>query len=400
MAERYATELATLEPPPEDKPWVRQSLTKGAAGIALLHVERAHAGYGTWQQAHRWIKTAVAHPISALDTAGLYQGAPAITLMLDAAATGAAGRYRNALADVDGHVAALAHRRVDAAMARMKAGELPGFREYDVFFGLAGIGALLLRRSPGSSAMGRILDYLVALTKPLQIEDQGVPGWWVGHDPHRRNSAAYRSGHGNFGMAHGICGPLALLSQAMRRGATVGGHLDAIITICDWLDAWRQDADAGPWWPEWITLDELTRGTPSQPGPARPSWCYGTPGIARAVQLAAIAISDAQRQRSYEEALIRCLDDPDQENRITDGGLCHGWAGVYQTAWRAAQDAVSPELASHLPRLAACLTCQVHLTTAARPGLLEGKAGTVLALHTAVHDVAPISGWDTCLLID
>jgi hypothetical protein len=37
---------------------------------------------------------------------------------------------------------------------------------------------------------------------------------------------------------------------------------------------------------------------------------------------------------------------------------------------------------------------------AAGPGLLDGAAGTALALHTAAHNVAPTSGWDACLLID
>lgn len=397
-AEYLAQLLAEPDAPPEQKkPWRRQSLTHGAAGIALLHIERAHTGCGTWHQAHRWIKAAVADTVSASETAGLYQGAPATMLMVDAAATGNPGRYRNARAEVERHVAALAHRRVDAAMERMNAGQLAGFREYDVFFGLTGIGALLLRRAPGSSAMQRILDYLVALTKPVQVADQVVPGWWVGHDPHRRTSPAYRGGHGNLGMAHGIPGPLALLSQAARHGVMVDGQLEAITTICRWLEAWRQEADTGPWWPEWLTLDELRRGQPNQPGPARPSWCYGTPGIARAGQLAAIATHDTRRQHSYEAALLRCLQDPAQMARITDSGLCHGWAGVYQTLWRATREALTPGLGGYLPDLAA------HLARASAPdapGLLEGRAGTALALHTALHHVAPISGWDTCLLIN
>jgi hypothetical protein len=33
-------------------------------------------------------------------------------------------------------------------------------------------------------------------------------------------------------------------------------------------------------------------------------------------------------------------------------------------------------------------------------GFLDGAAGTALALHTAAHNVAPISGWDACLLIE
>ncbi|MGH3852520.1 MAG: lanthionine synthetase C family protein [Pseudonocardiaceae bacterium] len=398
-AERYATHLALPRPPPDDEPWAPQSLAKGTAGIALLHIERAHAGRGTWQQAHLWILNAIAGQISATDNTGLYLGAPAITLMLDAAA-GTTGRYHDALADVDGHVAALAHRRTEAAMARIGTGEHPGFREYDVFFGLSGIGALLLRRDPGGGALERILHYFVALSTPLRVDGQVLPGWWVGHDPHRRFSATYRGGHGNLGAAHGIAGPLALLSQAMRRGIIVDGQSEAITTICEWLDAWRQDGDAGPWWPEWITLADLLSGRPTQPGPARPSWCYGTPGIARAGQLASIATGDAHRQQMYEDALLRCLADPAQQARITDGGLCHGWAGVYQTVWHAAHEAGTPGLADHLPRLAENLARRARPGTTAGPGLLDGDAGTALALHTAAYNVAPISGWDACLLVD
>ncbi|MCZ4507859.1 lanthionine synthetase, partial [Streptomyces sp. ActVer] len=48
--------------------------------------------------------------------------------------------------------------------------------------------------------------------------------------------------------------------------------------------------------------------------------------------------------------------------------------------------------------LAAALTRHAHPCRDA--GLLQGDAGTALALTTAAHDAAPTSGWDACLLID
>ncbi len=60
-------------------------------------------------------------------------------------------------------------------------------------------------------------------------------------------------------------------------------------------------------------MADVRTGQPSQSCPARPSWCYGTPGIARAGQLAGIATGDAHRQHRYEEALVRCLDNPAQQ---------------------------------------------------------------------------------------
>ncbi|KPI25027.1 Lanthionine synthetase C family protein [Actinobacteria bacterium OV320] len=398
LADAFAAHLATPVPPPEDQPWAAQDLAAGAAGSALLHIERARTGDGTWQQAHPWIKTAVATTVSAADTSGLYLGAPAAAFMLDCAVTAEAPRYQDALATLDHHVAQLAHRRCDSARTRMRYGRPASFHEYDIFYGLTGIGAYLLRRSPSGTAMARVLAYLVRLTRPIRHGDQGVlPGWWVDHQPDLTPSTV-PAGHANFGAAHGITGPLLLLARALRQGVRVDGQEDAVDTILHWLDTWRQDGPAGFWWPEHLRLGEVRAGRTAQRGPARPSWCYGTPGIARAGQLAALARRDPDRQRLYEDALIRCLTDPDQLSKITDAGLCHGWAGVYQTAFRAAHDAAAPALRAALPALTAALARDAH--PGRDPGLLQGAAGTALALTTAAHDAAPTSGWDACLLID
>jgi hypothetical protein len=377
---------------------VGPALADGSAGIALAHIERALAGLDDWHRAHSWIVEAAAEPASDHDNAGLFFGAPALGFVLDAA-SGSTRRYRAGLADLDPAISALAHRRARQTLARIRAGQLTSFAEYDVFLGLTGLGALLLRRAPTSSATEQLLTALVALTRPLTMHRDALPGWWVGHDPHRGQTPAFRSGHANFGAAHGIAGPLALLSHAARRGLVVDGQLDAIRDACDWLDTWRQDGPTGPWWPEHISRAELRTGRCAQTRPARPSWCYGTPGIARAGQLAALVLGDEHRQRAYEQTLLACLDDPAQQARLTNPGLCHGHAGLFQTVWRAAADATTPDLRTRLPRLADHLLQAARTASRDDPGFLTGAAGTALALHTAATDTAPLSGWDACLLI-
>ncbi|GAB3474622.1 hypothetical protein GCM10027440_05300 [Nocardiopsis coralliicola] len=76
-----------------------------------------------------------------------------------------------------------------------------------------------------------------------------------------------------------------------------------------------------------------------QAGPRRPSWCYGTPGITRALQLAGLALGDPHRQEHAETTLYRCLSDPAQTAQLVDPPVCHGWAGVLATTWHAAADA-------------------------------------------------------------
>lgn len=269
---------------------VGQSLARGAAGIALWHIERAHHhAPGSRERAHAWVQAALAEPVSNAESAGLFAGLPAIAFLLRTAEP-VIPEYSQAVEECDAHLIHLAHRRVDAATARIARSEPTTFAEYDLLHGLTGIGQLLLRFQPGTDALARVLHYLVRLTEPLCIDDDTVPGWWVEHDPDPLLPTP--GGHINLGLAHGITGPLTLLAAAMRRGITVDGHREAIDTICAHLDRWRNDTDTGSWWPYWINRHDHARGYIDQPRPGRPSWCYGTPGVARGQQLAALATND------------------------------------------------------------------------------------------------------------
>jgi hypothetical protein len=375
----------------------RQSLARGAVGTALLHIERAWTGSGTWDIARAHIRRAAAGPVDAAEHAGLYYGAPAVAFMLHAAAD-RHPRYRAAVEALDEHVLHLARRRLATAAGRIVLGEPATFAEYDLFYGLAGIGALLLRRSPENDVLAGILRYVVSLIRPYRRGGVELPGWWVDHNPDEILPTP--GGHANFGMAHGAAGLLALLALATARGRVVEGQHDAIAYLTGWFDQWRQDSADGQWWPQWVTREELRTGRPAQSGPGRPSWCYGTVGIARAQQLAAIATGEPRRREAAEDALAACLTDS-QLDRITEPGLCHGIAGVYQTTYRAARDAQNPAIAARLPALASRLAEHAKARGEQRDegGLLTGRAGAGLALETTRNTAPPHTGWDACLLI-
>jgi hypothetical protein len=370
-----------------------QSLAKGAAGTALLHIERAHAGPGSWMTAHAWLKTATEHQINASTQAGLYYGAPAISFILHATQADGVQRYDSATRTIDQLVTRIAEDRIAAANDRIDRGDLATFAEYDLFYGLTGLGVLLLHHQPESPVLPRLLSYLVRLTEP---RPDGCPGWWAGHDPDP--TLPTPGGHANFGMAHGTAGILAFLAASARRGHRAADHLGAISRLCDWFDQWRQHSPAGSWWPPWISRGELNAGRVARRSMPRPSWCYGATGIFRSLQLAGIALGDTRRQLQAENDLARCVSTTGQIDLITDPGLCHGIAGVYQTCWRAARDSLTPAIGCQLPALSMLLR---HRATATRTtGLLDGSTGTALALRTAASPgTPPRTGWDTCLLI-
>lgn len=373
-----------------------QSLAGGAAGIALLHIERARSGRGDWSTAHAWLSLAVSGELTAAANAGLFFGAPALAFVTHAAA-GSSGRYRHALTRLDDATVDITRARLAAAHARIDRGERPTMKEFDLIRGLAGLGAYHLTRRPDHQITRDVLSYLVRLTGPLPVSG-GLPPWWVSVAPNGEPSSDYPYGHGNLGVSHGIGAVLALLALALLRNLHVAGTAEAVRRICAWTDQWRHYDGAVPWWPGLITIDHVRE---QHIGPAlrpRPSWCYGISGTARAQQLAGMALNDAGRQQAAEQAMLATLRDPEQLDRLPEIGLCHGTAGLLQAAWRMAGDARTPQIGAELPHLAARLTTQLN-GVPSDPELLDGAAGAALALHTVGTATAVTSGWDTAFLL-
>jgi hypothetical protein len=383
---RAASALADgLNRPSICDPAQRQALSTGAVGVALLHAERAAGGHTDPAILHRWLAAATAGGVDTGPNASPFYGVPAVA----AALYGATG-YRPARVRAAAGVAQVVRRRLGTAHTRIDGHRRPRLNEFDVIGGLAGFGTHLLRTDPAGGLLREVLAYLVRLTLP---QYDGHPGWWSDQklSGHRRSPP----GHSNHGMAHGIAGPLAVLSLAAQRDITVPGHLRAIHRICTWLDTWQQPHPHGPWWPEVVTEDDLHTDTPTQRAPGRPSWCYGTPGIARAQQLAGAALRDPERQQLALDALYGCLTDPRQRSLLTDPGLCHGLAGLVQITWRMTTGSTLPAPATRLNSLAD----QLAVAPPTREfGLLDGQAGLAL-VQTAVATDAVLTAWDSVLAI-
>ncbi|MGW1143557.1 lanthionine synthetase C family protein [Streptomyces sp. NPDC002454] len=377
-----------------------QHLAYGPPGIALLHIERAARGLGPWQRAHNWLTAASRQPLTSGPDSHPFYGAPAVVHALACAADHLPGSYQRALDSLDRQIAIDLRRRLEAAHRRIDAGRLSQLAEFDAIRGLTGYGAYLLRSSPDGATTRAVLDYCVRLTEPLTDQDETLPGWWAETGPSGNPDDGFPGGHANHGMAHGIGGVLALLALAARRGTVVSGHQAAMRTILAWLDRW--ETGPGPAWPYWITRDELRTGRLTPSMPRRPSWCYGTAGLARAQQLAALTLGDTRRRIRAENALVAALTDSDQLKVITDNGLCHGFAGLAHLAARVAEDAHATT-ADRIRAAIPALLDKIHLPGAALgsgdPGLLDGAAGVALALIAPSTTTPPRSAWDSCLLI-
>lgn len=153
-----------------------QSLARGAAGTALLTIEQALTGGETWTAAHQAISAAFAEEADAGPEACLLRGVPALALVLHAAQADGHRRYQAEARVLSEHVAQMARQRLAAATALLDSGSAGSFRVHDLFFGLAGLGTVLLRTDPGGEALAGVLRYLVRLTRSRAIGGTVVPG--------------------------------------------------------------------------------------------------------------------------------------------------------------------------------------------------------------------------------
>ena len=377
-----------------------QDLGRGAAGPALARITAARLTALPPRATASWIRAMMAGPITASASASLFHGAPAVAFVLHSAAHPA---YAVMLASLDGHVNGLTALKLAAAYERIARGELTRPSEYDLISGLTGLGLYhLVRHGPAASGMTTaVLDYFVALAEPVCRHGESLPGWWSGTGPASTPDPAWPGGHLNLGMAHGIAGVLALLSGAMRAGIQVKGHATAVSELCATFDHWRQGNGTCPWWPAMISRTEYRHGTANPGRQPRPSWCYGTPGQARAQQLAGLALGDRERMRVAEHALAGFVLDQQVTGLLAGASLCHGWAGVVQALRRATGDALNPQ-----PLQAALRTARQgmedQLTRIGPPpsaGLLEGTSGIMLAQNDLSHTSSETSSWDACLLL-
>jgi lantibiotic biosynthesis protein len=272
--------------------------------------------------------------------------------------------------------------RLASARRRRESGRLPALAEFDLIQGIAGLTALLLSREEPPPLAMDALGYLTSLQRPVTADGRELPGWWSLGGPEHEEAPG---GHANNGVAHGVAGILSALAISACTGVRADGQEAAIDFFASWLETW------GASW--WITLPQLSAGVPPQPPPLRPSWCYGTIGIARALQLAGLAADNDSRRQAAEDAALAALGDPARLARVTDASLCHGWAGILTVTRAIAADSPAPERFAAPMRLAGDQLA-AGIAALPKPGFLEGRAGAQLAL-----DGTDCAGWTRALLI-
>lgn len=293
---------------------------------------------------------------------------------------------------------------------------------FDVIAGLAGAGRYLLGRAQSAPCRGALETLLGALVYLSEEDADAVPHCHTTfHHSTENLRRLYPDGHVNLGMAHGIPGPLALLSLSVSQGVEVTGQHDAIVRIADRIVKAQCADEWGVGFPvaasiltaskESTRVDvQNTRANANAAAPARAAWCYGPPGVARALWLAGVASDRSEYCDLAVAAMAAVFKHPIPNRRIDAPTLCHGIAGLLQITLRFARDGAAEIFSSAAQELTAQLL-DAHEPDSRfgyrdlkpsgqrtdNPGLLEGAAGVALVLLATATLPEPI--WDRVMML-
>jgi hypothetical protein len=202
-----------------------------------------------------------------------------------------------------------------------------------------------------------------------------------------------------------VPGVVALLGNACAAGVGVATARPLLDEVVRWLLA--QQAPDGAGFGHWIEPEG------PRPAPCRLAWCYGDPGVAASLLLAARCVREPAWEREALAMALRAAARPADQAGVQDAGLCHGAAGLGHLFNRLYQATGEPRLAEaarfwfrrtfelrHPDRGIAgfaAFSPEREEPWLDEPGLLTGAAGIALALLAAATPIEP--AWDRMLLV-
>jgi hypothetical protein len=383
--------LPALDTGPAD----RVSLADGYPGLAVLfgYLAKARPGRGHEATTLRFLGEAITAASQAPLQASLYAGLAGVGW--------AAENLRQQFPQI---VAEEINEEVDEGLREhLDTPQWTG--DYDLIFGLVGLGVYALERLPAPAAIAILEQVIDHLAATAERRPDGITWWtdpaWLPADLRPRTPRGYY----NLGLAHGVPGVIALLGVACAAGVGVATARPLLDGAVRWLLAQQE--------PDGTGFRYCIQPGVSPPRPPRLAWCYGDPGVAAAVLLAARCVSEAGWEREARTIGLRAAARPSDQAGVQDAGLCHGAAGLGHLFNRLYQATGEPRLAEAARfwfRRTLELRCEDRGIAGFaafspereepwldEPGLLTGAAGVALALLAAATPIEP--AWDRMLLV-
>ena len=270
---------------------------------------------------------------------------------------------------------------------------------FELIYGFSGVLRCCCDGVPGGPCQaltGEVADALVRRLRPKTVLGQTVPGFLYMPSKIEAENMSTPAPNGciNYGMSHGIAGTLGALSFAYRSYPKPDVREAMGTLITEFLHT-QYYVDNIAYWPGRITIEQYLSEVEPSRFPSRMSWCYGSPGILRALYLAADALSmeNIKRFSTDEMAKIAAMET---EKYIFDSPIvCHGLAGmalVMRSMYNDTQNSAFADKAREITDTLVCNFAYREKENCNLTGMkeirkytyLEGYTGILQTIYTAM----------------
>ena len=203
---------------------------------------------------------------------------------------------------------------------------------FELIYGLSGVLRYCYDEGTGSlcHALGdEVVNALIRRLKPKIIQNKPVPGFHYMPSKIEKQYMDTPAPNGciNYGMAHGIAGTIDALSFAYRKNHNLEAKKTIELLIAEFLSA-RYYVDGIVYWPGRISFEQYFGLEEFPHVTNRMSWCYGSPGVLRALYLAAEAISMTEVKRLAIDEMEKIAVMDTSQYGLNSPIICHGLAGM------------------------------------------------------------------------
>lgn len=200
--------------------------------------------------------------------------------------------------------------------------------DYDVISGLSGIASYLLLIDGYENSVKEIFKILISICGNKKINGKDMPKWHIkSSNLDEETRANYPEGYLNLGLAHGIAGPLSILSKGYKKGIIVEGQKEAILSIIKEYKTFAYLLDGSYYWDKQLGVKDYWEQF-KKCDKAREGWCYGNIALARILSIACEAIENKAIKEWADEIIEEKAKRGINEYNLISPTLCHGYAGV------------------------------------------------------------------------
>lgn len=228
------------------------------------------------------------------------------------------------------------------------------FEMYDVISGLSGVLYYLLEQKEiieeETPRIKELLNVIVNLASDYDYKGYMIPRFYIERDQqYLAQRREMPDGHLNFGMAHGMIGPLVLLAKARHMEIRCKNLDEAIAKIYDIYMKFEYEKNDILKYPRKLSAEAFAENRREDLS-INSGWCYGNAGIVRGLMKVSRYMDWETEYYKYEQALLKIINQPLNKYNFSDINICHGYGSIINIQCAAYTDKRNKDFLINLQR--------------------------------------------------